>query len=131
MGDSEYKNAFDCIVLPVANQFDPDLIIATAGFDAVVSDPLGDYVLTTDMYAYMTEKLSKIGTGRIMLVLEGGYNAKAIGECLVACTKVLTGDRSLSIELEVKEPCRRAQQTIRSVIQCQSKYWNLAMDEQG
>ncbi|ELU01509.1 hypothetical protein CAPTEDRAFT_173494 [Capitella teleta] len=125
MGDSEYKRAFDSIVMPAANQFNPDLIIVAAGFDAVVSDPLGDYVLTTDMYAYMTQKLLRIGTGRVILMLEGGYNAHAIGDCLVACTRVLMGDKDQRINLDIKEPCRRALQTIQRVIQCHSKYWKL------
>lgn len=127
MGDAEYKSAFDSIVLPIADQFDPDLILVAAGFDAAVADPLGEYVLTTGMYAYMTEKLTAVGSGKIILVLEGGYSARTIGECLVACTKVLKKDPEHKIQLDIQEPpCRRAQQTIQKVIQCQSKYWNLS-----
>ena len=41
MGNAEYKIAFDRIILPVANQFKPDLILVASGFDAVAADPIG------------------------------------------------------------------------------------------
>ena len=124
MGDSEYKCAFDSIILPVANQFKPDLIFVAAGFDAATADPLGEYVLTSDMYAYMTQKLASVAS--VIIALEGGYSARSIGEALICCTKVLKANTDYKVTLDIREPCRRAQQTIKSVIQCQSKYWDLA-----
>lgn len=88
MGNAEYKAAFDRIVLPVVRQFEPELILVAAGFDATAADPLGDYILTPDMYAYMTQKLCQFAAGRVILCLEGGYNETAIGECLLQCLKV-------------------------------------------
>ena len=44
MGNAEYKIAFDRIILPVANQFKPDLILVASGFDAVAADPIGEYI---------------------------------------------------------------------------------------
>ena len=41
MGNAEYKIAFDRIILPVANQFKPGLILVASGFDAVAADPIG------------------------------------------------------------------------------------------
>ena len=41
MGNAEYKIAFDRIILPIANQFKPDLFLVACGFDAVAADPLG------------------------------------------------------------------------------------------
>lgn len=41
MGNAEYKIAFDRIILPIANQFKPDLILIACGFDAVAADPIG------------------------------------------------------------------------------------------
>lgn len=124
MGNCEYKAAFDTIVLPIANQFKPDLVLVACGFDAVAADPLGDYILTPKMFAYMTQKLTVLAEGKLVLCLEGGYNAKAIGECFAACLDVLLG-RTTPVELTVSEPCKRATQTIESVVQFQSKYWKL------
>ena len=88
MGDSEYKAAFDRIVVPIVKQFDPELILVAAGFDAAAADPLGDYILTPEMFAYMTEKLRHYAGGRVVLCLEGGYNEVAIGESLSMCLQV-------------------------------------------
>ena len=88
MGDSEYKAAFDRIIIPIVKQFDPELILVAAGFDAAAADPLGDYILTAEMYAYMTEKLRDYAGGRVVLCLEGGYNENAIGQSLLQCLQV-------------------------------------------
>ena len=123
MGDAEYKMAFDRIILPIANQYKPDLILVAAGFDAAAADPLGDYVVTPDMYAYMVERLLPLVSQRMGLILEGGYSPVAIGEALSGCLEVMLGIKS--VNLEVGEPCKRALQTISSVILSQSKHWNL------
>ena len=57
IGDGDYKLAFDNIVEPVIQQFNPDVIIVSAGFDAMEGDPLGKLSNTGAIYAYMTHKL--------------------------------------------------------------------------
>ena len=42
MGNPEYKIGFDRIILPIANQFKPDIILVASGFDAVAADPIGE-----------------------------------------------------------------------------------------
>ncbi len=124
MGDSEYKAAFDQIVLPVAKQFNPDLILIASGFDAAAADPLGDYVVTPQMYAYMIQKLSPLAQGRVILELEGGYNPQMIGQCLDQCLRVL-----MSPEEEViltglcSQLSKRALQTLDCVKRAHMKYW--------
>lgn len=57
MGDPEYYLAFENIVMPVAEEFDPHLVLVSSGFDAGKGDPLGGFKVTPDMYGYMTHRL--------------------------------------------------------------------------
>ncbi len=75
------------------------------------------------MYAYMVQNLKHLANGKLVLVLEGGYNASSIGQCLTQCVETMMGERT--VHLDVGEPCKRALQTLSSVIQIQSKYWTL------
>ena len=124
MGNAEYKMAFDCIVLPIAKQFKPDLVLVASGFDAAAADPLGEYVLSPDMYAYMTQKLNQLADGRVILVLEGGYNSTSIGESICACLNALLENKKVILE-NVGEMCKRGLQAVSSVVACQSNYWKL------
>ena len=55
MGDAEYAMAFQSVVLPVAQEFRPELVLVAAGFDAARGDPLGGYCLSPAMYGHMTQ----------------------------------------------------------------------------
>ena len=69
--------------LPEINRFKPDLILVSAGFDAHISDPLGSLELTDEDYTWITRLIrtlaEKFTEGRIVSVLEGGYNLETIG----------------------------------------------------
>ncbi|KAH9510049.1 Histone deacetylase 6 [Bulinus truncatus] len=93
MGDAEYITAFTQIIMPIAYQFAPELVLVSAGFDSAVGDPLGGYSVTPAGYAHMTHMLMGLANGKVILALEGGYNLKTISECMAACTSVLLGDQ--------------------------------------
>ena len=123
MGDMDYKVAFDKVVMPIALQFRPDLILVASGFDAAATDPLGDYVLTPNIYAYMTQRLMTLANGRVILSLEGGYNPRTVGESLAACMQVLLGEATAKVD-DSEEPCKKALQAIATVMSCLSRYWD-------
>ena len=85
-GDKEYEETFMGKILPKIDQFNPEFIIISAGFDAHKDDPLGNINLSTGFYAWMTEvlmeKADKYANGKIISVLEGGYNLKRLPECI-------------------------------------------------
>ncbi len=124
MGNAEYKMAFDRIVLPIAKQFNPDLVFVASGFDAAAADPLGEYILSSDMYAYMSQKLSHLAEGHVIISLEGGYSSTNIGESICACLCALLENKEVVLE-NIGEPCKRGMQTMSSVVTCQSNYWKL------
>jgi acetoin utilization deacetylase AcuC-like enzyme len=79
--------------LPRLRDFEPELIIISAGFDAHREDDLGQMGLVEDDYAWITKQLKGVAgqyaQGRIVSCLEGGYNLSALGRSVVAHVKAL------------------------------------------
>jgi len=92
MGDPEYLAAFDRVLLPIARDFRPDIVLVSAGFDAADGDPLGSMRVCPAGYAQMTARLGSLAGGRIVLALEGGYDLEAIARSAAACLRVLLGE---------------------------------------
>jgi len=78
---------------PALERFAPQLILISAGFDAHRDDLLGGLALVEDDYAWMTTELMKLADryadGRIVSMLEGGYNLEALGSSVVAHVRAL------------------------------------------
>ncbi|RKP27178.1 hypothetical protein SYNPS1DRAFT_13076 [Syncephalis pseudoplumigaleata] len=71
MSNSDYGLAFEKIVLPVGQEFNPDIVIVSAGFDASCGDPIGDCRVTPAGFGWMTTALMKhLARGRLALILE-------------------------------------------------------------
>lgn len=81
---SEQKRMFEAAIEDISTNFKPDLIIISAGFDAHLTDPLGQLRLEDEDYVSMTKILKKWADetceGRIVSALEGGYNLETLGE---------------------------------------------------
>ena len=114
MGDAEYLAAFDRVLLPIARDFRPDLVLVSAGFDAADGDPLGAMRLTPAGYAQMTARLATLAGGRLVLALEGGYDLEAIARSAAACLRVLLGEAPPA--LEPGEPCAAASAILEAVL---------------
>ena len=123
MGDPEYSLAFQQIVLPIAYEFEPQLVIVSAGFDAAVGDPLGGYRVTPAQYGAMTQQLMGLAGGRLVLALEGGYNLSSISACAVECGRAVLGD-PLAPPKPLPQPRESALQTVRDVIRSQRPFWS-------
>lgn len=125
MTDMEYMLAFQTIVLPIAYDFDPELVLVSAGFDAAVGDQLGGCKVSPEAYGYFTHWLSSLANGRIILCLEGGYNVNSISHSMALCTKSLLGD-PLPIHLIPSSwngINTSALETLKNVMNTQSKFW--------
>ncbi|XP_053678783.1 histone deacetylase 6 isoform X2 [Anopheles nili] len=127
MGDAEYVAAFHSIILPIAYEFDPELVLISAGFDAAIGDPLGGCRVTPEAYGHFTFWLSALASGRIVLCLEGGYNVNSISYAMAMCTKALLGDPlpalRLSFSQNSSEPSASCIETLHNVMKVQQKYW--------
>ncbi|KAG0172548.1 Histone deacetylase hda1 [Apophysomyces sp. BC1034] len=121
MTDADYIYAFQQIVIPVAREFQPSLVIVSAGFDAALGDPIGESLVTPDGYGQMTYLLKGLANGRLVLALEGGYNLNSISVSALACMSVLVGESPEPIKDPV--PRRECIQTVSLVKRIQSRYW--------
>jgi acetoin utilization deacetylase AcuC-like enzyme len=84
--DSAYERAFSEQIMPALDQFAPQAVLISAGFDAHAEDPLAQIQLSTGSFAWMSRQLLEIADrhadGRVISLLEGGYNLSRIGECV-------------------------------------------------
>ncbi|XP_038044439.1 histone deacetylase 4-like isoform X3 [Patiria miniata] len=127
MGDTEYLAAFRSVVLPIAREFSPDVVLVSAGFDAAEghANPLGGYLVTPACFGYMTRQLMTLAGGRVVLALEGGYDLPAICDSSEVCSQVLLGEEGpqLSERAMKSLPNDKAVECLQRVIQTQSEYW--------
>lgn len=140
MGDADYMFAFQHVVMPVAYDFDPDLVIIAAGFDAAAGDQLGGCFVTPTCYAHMTHMLMSLAEGKLVVCLEvclsypfcsqlqrlnlnkGGYNLKSISKSALAVTRTLMGEPPDRMEETAATPSGVA--TVQKVVMYQSRYWH-------
>uniref|UniRef100_A0AAZ3QYN1 Histone deacetylase n=1 Tax=Oncorhynchus tshawytscha TaxID=74940 RepID=A0AAZ3QYN1_ONCTS len=127
MGDAEYLAAFRSVVMPIANEFSPDVVLVSSGFDAVEGHPppLGGYTLTSKCFGYLTRQLMTLAEGRVVLALEGGHDLMAICDASEACVSALLGNQldPLPQTLLEQRPNQNAVCSIEKVIETHSKYW--------
>jgi acetoin utilization deacetylase AcuC-like enzyme len=94
-GDADYGVVFHDLFLPAARMFAPDLVIVSAGFDAHARDPLANMRVTERGYAAMTTLLAQLAAetcgGKLVLVLEGGYDLQALAGSVRASLEALGG----------------------------------------
>jgi acetoin utilization deacetylase AcuC-like enzyme len=87
------REAVDMMWLPRLDEFKPQMIFVSAGFDAHREDDLGNMGLVEDDYAWLTEQIRAVAKrhakGRIVSTLEGGYNLSALGRSVVAHVRAL------------------------------------------
>jgi acetoin utilization deacetylase AcuC-like enzyme len=91
-GPGLWMALIDEIVLPVARAFEPQLILVSSGFDAHRLDPLAHCLLETSTFVAMAERVRELGRelgAPVGVVLEGGYDANVLAECVCAVLPVL------------------------------------------
>jgi acetoin utilization deacetylase AcuC-like enzyme len=92
-GSAEFRAAFDEVIIPALERFRPELVMISAGFDAHHRDPLAQLELTEDDFAWATEALVGVArrhaSGRIVSLLEGGYDLAALAGSAAAHVRVL------------------------------------------
>lgn len=129
-GDVEYALLFERIIIPVIDQFKPELLIISAGQDAYRQDPLAGMSLTHQGYYNMAESLAAAAErwtgGRILLCLEGGYHlqgqAGAVLQVLNALGRWGLPQSEIAPQLT---PSEAAQRRLEEVLAVQEKYWKL------
>jgi histone deacetylase 6 len=131
---SPYKNremlmSFYKIVMPIAYEFNPDLVLVASGFDAAQGDELGQCGVSPSTFAFMTWHLNALAGGKVCLALEGGYNLEVLADCSEAVVRSLSArwfnsfpsTEAISISLEKMNATHLTK--IESVKKIQSQYW--------
>ncbi|KAG6015062.1 hypothetical protein E4U54_004372 [Claviceps lovelessii] len=121
MGDGEYMAAFQKIVMPIAKEFNPDLVVISAGFDAADGDELGGCFVTPSCYAHMTHMLMSLADGKVAVCLEGGYNLSAISNSAVAVARTLMGEPPP--KMTIPKLNKDAARALAKVQAYQAPYW--------
>lgn len=97
LGDDEYVFCFEHIVRPIAEQFNPEIILLSAGYDAHQRDPLGSMQVTASGFATLTrivlELADAVCEGRCAAFLEGGYDLIGLSTSAAATLEVMLGDQ--------------------------------------
>ncbi|KAJ3669933.1 hypothetical protein LUZ60_010257 [Juncus effusus] len=122
VGDHDYVFAFENIVLPIGREFGADLTIISAGFDAARGDPLGGCDVTPVGYARMAQMLTSLSDGKLLVILEGGYNLRSISSSATAVVKVLLGEEP-DFNPSKGMPTKEVMETVLQVLQIQSQFW--------
>lgn len=92
-GSVEFRQAFNEFILPALEDFRPDFVLISAGFDGHRRDPLAQLMLEEADYAWVTERLvacaARHCNGRVLSTLEGGYDLEALAASAAAHVAVL------------------------------------------
>jgi acetoin utilization deacetylase AcuC-like enzyme len=92
-GGAKFREAFETRILPALDQFAPDFLLVSAGFDAHIRDPLAQLTLVETDFAWVTEKLLEAADkhcgGKLVSTLEGGYDLDALANSTAAHVKTL------------------------------------------
>jgi acetoin utilization deacetylase AcuC-like enzyme len=106
-GQKSVELAFNEIISPLLNEFKPEFILVSAGFDAHHDDPLGSLTFTDQTYSYMIKEMAQISekhaNGRMQCTLEGGYDLDAIARSMTNVISTLADDKSIYVEEEYSE----------------------------
>jgi len=95
-GDKDLLEAFENKLQPQADRFKPDFVLISAGFDSRISDPLGRFRVTDEGFKKLTRIMLQIAgdhaEGRLISMLEGGYNLKGLAKAIPAHIETLVMD---------------------------------------
>lgn len=120
VGDSEYRVAFEGVVLPILGEFQPDLVIVSAGFDAAAGDPIGQMKLSSGFYGWISRSL--VGLGKpLLFVLEGGYEVACLCDGMEEMVRVLLGEQPRYEEKQ--PPADDCITLVDRVKEIQSQHW--------
>jgi acetoin utilization deacetylase AcuC-like enzyme len=125
-GDREYEAVLEHVFLPVAVQYKPDLVLVSAGFDTYYNDPIGGMRVTEQGFGRMTEIIMEIAektcAGKLVYVLEGGYNLEGQAN---GCKEVLCRLSGLKTYSGAISDPAFLPQSARSAAEAMKKFWKI------
>ncbi|XP_060021565.1 polyamine deacetylase HDAC10 isoform X3 [Lagenorhynchus albirostris] len=111
------------------NQFNPELVLVSAGFDSAIGDPEGQMQATPECFAHLTQLLQVLAGGRVCAVLEGGYHLESLSQSVCMMVQALLGDPAPPLSGPMV-PHGSALESIQSVRVAQAPHW-MSLQQQG
>jgi len=128
--DADYEMVYARVAIPALQQFRPELILISAGYDAYMDDPLGGMRLSSSCFGRLTSMIVDVADavcgGRVVAVTEGGYNLQGLAEGLRETIAAL--DEEVGTRPPVSPPAgdtARGEVTLKSVLPVLNPYWQL------
>ena len=127
--DADYDLAYTRTAIPILEQFGPELILISAGFDAYMDDPLGGMRLTAPYFGRLTAAVTRVAdkccSGRLVAITEGGYDLKGLADSLREVIRALNGDASVADFPAPTGPTPRGEATVQAISPHLAKFWKL------
>jgi acetoin utilization deacetylase AcuC-like enzyme len=122
-GDQEYLDVYERTLKPISLEYQPELVLVSAGFDPYFKDPLGGMGVTGNGFGGLASIVRTIAEttcgGKVLIALEGGYNPDGLREGVRAVLKAFIGPLQ-SVDIP---PAPTAERVIQNIISHQKKYW--------
>jgi len=132
INDQIYFKAFNQIAVPIIQQYEPQFILVSAGFDNHYTDPVASLSLSTLSYVKIFGKISELASkfcaGKLVAILEGGYSLRFLGRMAVSVIARMAEvpyfikDRRPLVGLRIR---KRAERIIEEVKRGQSSFWDM------
>jgi acetoin utilization deacetylase AcuC-like enzyme len=123
--DGDFADAFATLVEPIVDEYAPQAILVSAGFDTHARDPLGSMRLTESGYAHMAlrclDMARRHAEGRLALALEGGYDIPALARSVEATLRALADEQAPDVDGGTAP----AQDMVERVLAVQRQYWHI------
>jgi acetoin utilization deacetylase AcuC-like enzyme len=128
LGDAEYLALYEKLLVPVASAFKPSLILVSAGFDIHRDDPMKAMNVTEEGFAGLTRIMLRVAAescgGKLVMVLEGGYNPSALENSVREVLRELTGLRRTDTHrLSQSADTARVNDVLRRMIKVHGGEW--------
>ncbi|XP_050435603.1 polyamine deacetylase HDAC10-like [Adelges cooleyi] len=122
MANEDYMAVVHYLLMPVAYEFAPELVIVSSGYDSAIGDPKGQMSVTPVCYAHMMENLKALAGGKVVAILEGGYYYKSLAESAALTLRALLGDACPVLKL-TRSPCKSVMETIGDAVYAHRAHW--------
>eukprot|EP00505_MAST-04D_sp_SCG-Rhode-Island_P002969 Stramenopile-MAST_4_protein_2969 len=121
LNDADYLAVWQHLLVPMAEEFRPDIVLIAAGFNGADGDPFGECNLTPGGYSQMLYKLMGFACGRVVVCLEGGSNPRSVANASAACVKTLLGYAPQPANNSLASSATFS--AIQTTMQAQREYW--------
>ncbi|XP_075065012.1 polyamine deacetylase HDAC10 isoform X2 [Mixophyes fleayi] len=129
MGNADYIAAFFHVLLPLAFEFNPELVLVSAGYDSGIGDPEGRMCATPECFSHLTHLLMPLAGGKLCMILEGGYHLRSLAESVSMTVRTLLGDPVPKLSGEMT-PCYSALESIQNARHVHAPYWKCLLHDE-